>query len=181
MASREIDRLTAEQKNLVDQIVVQFQRAWKDAAQRFAIRVVRHGARILRGRRLRAQGFQERLYTRWATPLDHYELCLYIAQNCGDYFNRKFRPNAANKNDYQFEALVRLQAGAVRVAGEVYALLLAGYASGAHARWRTLHEIAVTALFIAHQDRETAERYVHHCFVKSYEDAQHYQKHASRL
>jgi len=58
-------------------------------------------------------------------------------------------PKAAAQNDYQFEALVRLQAGAARVAGEIYALLLSGYASGAHARWRTLHEIAVTALFIA--------------------------------
>jgi Family of unknown function (DUF5677) len=101
--------------------------------------------------------------------------------NCGEYFNREFRPKAAATNDFQFEALVRLQAGAVRVAGEVYALLLAGYASGAHARWRTLHEIAVTALFIAQEDKETAERYVHHRFVKSYEDALEYQKHAGKL
>jgi hypothetical protein len=52
--------------------------------------------------------------------------------------------------------------------------LLAGYASGAHARWRTLHEIAVVALFIAQEDNSTAERYVHHRFVKSYEDAVEY-------
>jgi hypothetical protein len=136
---------------------------------------------ILRGRRLRTQGFQERLYSRWAGPLDLYELCLYVAHNCGDYFNRNFRSKAAAKNDYQFEALVRLQAGAVRVAGEIYALLLSGYASGAHARWRTLHEIAVTALFVAQENKETAERYMHHLFVKSYEDALHYQKHAGKL
>jgi len=60
----------------------------------------------------------------------------------------------------------------------VYALLLAGYPSGAHARWRTLHEIAVTALFIAQETKETAERYVHHRFVKSCEDALHYQQYA---
>ncbi len=108
-------------------------------------------------------------------------MCLYIAQNCGEYFNREFRPKATATNDYQFESLVRLQAGAARAAGEVYALLLAGYASGAHARWPTLHEIAVTALFIAQEDKETAERYVHHRFVKSYEDAVEYQKHAGKL
>ena len=177
----ESDGLTAEDKKLVDELAAQLRGAFSDTAQRFAARVVRHGAKILRGRRVRMEGFKERLYGRWAHPLDLYELCLHIALNCGDYFNRKFRPKAAASNDYQFEALVRLHAGAARVAGEVYALMLAGYPSGAHARWRTLHEIAATALFIAQEDKDTAERYIHHQFVKSYEDALEYQKHAGRL
>src|SRR5207245_4839926 len=143
----ESEALTAEEKRLVDEVVAQLHGALNDTAQRFGARVVRHGTKILRGRRLRNNGFQERLYSRWAIPLDLYELCLYIAQNCGEYFNREFRPKAAATNDYQFESLVRLQAGAARVAGEIYALLLAGFASGAHARWRTLHEVAVVAIF----------------------------------
>jgi len=181
MSLRESDGLTAEDQKMVNELVAKLRGVLSDTAQRFGARIVRHGTKILRGRRVRNQGFQERLYGRWAHPLDLFELCLYIAQNCGEYFNREFRPKASAKNDYQFEALVRLQAGAARVAGEVYALLLAGYASGAHARWRTLHEIAVTALFIAQEDKETAERYVHHQFVKSYEDALEYQKHAGKL
>ncbi len=134
-----------EERKLVDDVVAKIRSASSDASKRFVVRVLRHGTMILRGRRVRTQGFQERLYNRWVHPLDLYELCLYVAQNCGDYFNRKFRPKAAAENDYQFEAMVRLQAGAVRVTGEIYALLLSGYASGAQARWRTLHEIAVTA------------------------------------
>jgi hypothetical protein len=177
----ESDELTAEEKRVVDEFVVKLRTGLSDSTKMFSARIVRQGAKILRGRRVRAQGFQERLYSRWAHPLDLYELCLYVAQNCGDYFNRQFRPKAAVQNDFQFEALIRLHAGAARVAGEIYALLLSGYASGAHARWRTLHEIAVTALFIAQADKETAERYVHHRFVKSYEDALHYQKHAGKL
>src|SRR5207244_4451291 len=103
--------------------------------------------------------------------------CLYIAHSCGGFFNRHFRPpDTAGTNDYKFETLVRLQGGAVRVAGEVYTLMLSGYASGAHARWRTLHEIAVVALFIAQEDKKTAERYVYHRFVKSHEDALKYQE-----
>jgi hypothetical protein len=181
MGLSESDALTAEEQQLVDGIVAKIRRGLSDASKRFGVRVVRHGSMILRGRRIRSQGFQERLYSRWSGPLDLYELCLYVAQNCGDYFNRKFRPKTAVGNDYQFEAMVRLQAGAVRVAGEIYALLLSGYASGAHARWRTLHEIAVTALFIAQENKETAERYMHHLFVKSYEDSLQYQKHAKKL
>jgi len=173
--------LTSEEQKLVDELVAQIRRAMGDTAQRFGTRVIRDGTQILRGRRLRMEGFQERLYSRWALPLDCYELCLYVAQGCGDYFNRNFHPGAGAEEDHQFETLIRLQAGAVRVAGEVYALLLAGFPSGAHARWRTLHEIAVTALFIAQEGKETAERYVHHRFVKSYEDAVQYQKYAGKL
>jgi hypothetical protein len=179
--SRESNRLTAEEKKLVDELVAQLGSVKRDTAQRLATRFVRHGSKILRGRRVRMEGFQGRLYSRWAVPLDFYELCLYIAQNSGDFFNRKFHPKSVTKNDHQFEVLVRLQAGAVRVAGEIYTLLLAGYASGAHARWRTLHEIAVTALFIGQEGKKTAERYVDHRFVKSYEDALEYQKHAEKL
>ncbi len=110
MGLSESDELTAEEKRLVDEFVATLRTGLSDTAKRFGTRVVRQGTRILRGRRVRTEGFKERLYSRWAHPLDLYELCLYVAQNCGDYFNRRFRPKAAAQNDYQFEALVRLQA-----------------------------------------------------------------------
>jgi hypothetical protein len=59
--------------------------------------------------------------------------------------------------------------------------LLSGFASGANARWRTLHEIAVVSTFIAQETDETAERYFNHRFVKAYEDALEYRKHSERL
>jgi len=164
-----------------DAIAKELKKAAGDAALRLGTRLIRHGGQILRGRRLRAQGFEERLYSRWAYPLDMYELCLYLAHQCGDYFIHHFGARAVEVQDNKYAALTRLHAGAVRVAGEIYTLLLSGFASGAHARWRTLHEIATVALLISNQPDEVAERYLHHQFVKSYEDAQHYQKHAARL
>ena len=151
------------------------------SAGRLGARIIRHGSQILRGRRLRIQGFEERLYDRWAYPLDLYELCLYLAQECGDQFNDQLRAHAAGLNDCKFEALVRLQAAAARISGEIYKLLLGGYANGAHGRWRTLHETAVVALFLAEENNETAEKFLLHQFVKSYEDAQDYQKYATSL
>lgn len=106
---------------------------------------------------------------------------MYLAQDCGDAFNKHFRNHAIATRDYKFEALVRLHGAAARIAGEVHKLLLGGYASGAHARWRSLHETAIVALFIAQESNEVAERYFHHQFVKSYEDAQDYQKYAEAL
>jgi len=57
--------------------------------------------------------FEERLLYRWEKALDLYELCLYLAQSCGEHFNKKFLTNTTN---CKFEALTRLHAGASRVA-----------------------------------------------------------------
>lgn len=57
----------------------------------------------------------------------------------------------------QFNALIVLQ--------EIRVLLQAGFWSGAAARWRALHETAVTAKIIAGGDAVLAQRYLDHGFV----------------
>jgi hypothetical protein len=106
---------------------------------------------------------------------------VYLAQDLGEYFDQSYRQIAVDTHDYKFEALSRLHAGAARIGGEIYSLLIAGYGSGAHARWRTLHELSIVAAFIAQEHDEIAERYIHHEFVKTFEDAKHYQEHAGNL
>jgi hypothetical protein len=62
------------------------------------------------------------------------------------------------------------------------ALLRAGYAEGALARWRTLHELTVITSFLHEQDdNDVALRYLEHEAISSWWDAQAYQKHAQRL
>ncbi|MFS4688339.1 DUF5677 domain-containing protein [Klebsiella quasipneumoniae subsp. similipneumoniae] len=43
-----------------------------------------------------------------------------------------------------------------------------GFADAAHARWRALHEVAATAMFIAKHGKECAERFYYHEIVDSY-------------
>ena len=57
----------------------------------------------------------------------------------------------------------------------------AGYADGAHARWRALHEIAVVGLFIQAKGQQIAERYLLHDGIESYKAANLYQRYANRL
>ncbi|MDQ6677229.1 MAG: DUF5677 domain-containing protein, partial [Acidobacteriota bacterium] len=111
---------------------------------------------LLYARRVQSAGFNERLYSRWAEGLDQYELSLIAASESGDYFNEHFRSKTA-KDDYRPEVLYRLHGNALLVATEIYHLLLGGFASGAHGRCRTLHEIAVVMLFISGQPSSTAE------------------------
>jgi hypothetical protein len=55
-------------------------------------------------------------------------------------------------------------------------LMRSGFPDGAHARWRTLHEIAVVSIFIAKHGKAVAERYVDHDIVDSYKSAVQHQK-----
>ena len=61
---------------------------------------------------------------------------------------------------------MHLHANACLVTSEVITLLEAGYSSGATARWRSLHEVAVYAMFIVKHGPGTAERYLRHVHIK---------------
>lgn len=76
---------------------------------------------------------------------------------------------------------MRLQARACHVTSEIYALLRAGHAEAALARWRTLHELTVIAAFLKDHDETLARRFLEHEAITAWWDAQAYQRHAKRL
>jgi hypothetical protein len=138
-----------------------------------------HG--MLLGRRKDRDAFEARLVHRWRKPLDLLETIIAIAAEAGADFNQEWRPSASVEKDYAFDALIRLHARACQIASEVLTLLRCGYADGAHARWRSLHELTVVALFISQNGRDVAEQYLLHDTVESYKAAEQYQKYAPVL
>lgn len=125
--------------------------------------------------------FRERLDEIWGSPIQLLEMLLAISFEAGATFNDDYRQQAAENNDYVFDALSRLHARGCQVTAEIILLLKNGYADGAHARWRTLHEIAVTAIFISKHGQGTAERFLQHGAVSEYKDATLYEKYHSML
>jgi len=63
--------------------------------------------------------------------------------------------------------LIRLLVRGCQVTDEIICLLENGFADGAMARWRILHEIAVVAAVISHYGGSIAERYLDHQAVES--------------
>lgn len=104
-----------------------------------------------------------------------------LALEAGDDFNSEFRPAASTAGDALFEALTRLHARACQIGAEIHALLSLGYADGAHARWRSLHEVSAVASFLSSEGIDVAERYLLHVGVESHKAASLYQRYASRL
>ena len=120
--------------------------------------------------------FSRRLWRRWSSPLKLLRMLIEAARECGEAYNSKHRPNAARDNDFVFEALVRLHARACLISDEICWLMEGGFASGAHSRWRTLHELTTVSFFIGERDQDVAERYLLHHVVESAKAADQYQK-----
>jgi hypothetical protein len=121
----------------------------------------------LRRQQREAAGFQKRLLARWRLPLDLLRMLLTISREFGDTVNQELRKTSSPNSNHLIEVLTRLHARACQVVDEILSLLSAGFADGAMARWRTLHEIAVIALFIGKHGDELAERYILHQHVES--------------
>lgn len=125
--------------------------------------------------------FEKRRVKLWKKPFELFEFYLSVVTEMGAEFNDHYRETASKEDDLVFEVLTRLHARACQIGSEVMVLMRAGFADGAHARWRTLHEIAVVVIFIAKHGREAAERYVDHEIVDSYKAALQHQKHCEAL
>jgi hypothetical protein len=136
----------------------------------------RHAPAFLQEARAMREGFENRLYSRWGRALDLADTLRAVALEAGADFHRRHSPA---EGDWRYAALVRLHARGCLIGSEVMALLRSGHASGAHARWRSLHEVAVVAVFI--EDQETARRYLSHGAIESYRAARDYQRHAAML
>jgi hypothetical protein len=125
--------------------------------------------------------FEDRIELRWGEAFELMELYYVLAFESGEAFNDKHREEAALGKNYLFDALTRIHARSCQIFYEIMALLKAGLADGAMARWRSLHELAVIALFLNEHGSEVAERYLAHALVENYKETKEYQKHCRKL
>ena len=125
-----------------------------------------------------AEGFEQRLYRKWSDALAWLDVFMMHVHAEAMAFSARQSQRAASEKDETFFVLRQLHARACRVTSEVAALLRSGHAEGAMARWRTLHEIAVTAEFIAKHGDDMARRYQEHVIARKPAAMSEYDTHA---
>lgn len=143
----------------------------------------------LRHRRGLESQFRYRLFGRWKEGLDRLEMLIMIAQEAGSTYIEDINDVGSGENGNEepaddasvLKALIGLHARACRIASEVLCLLQGGLADGANARWRSLHEVAVTALFLTQHGGDIADRYMEHAAIERLNAAEQYQKHCHTL
>ncbi|WP_447878781.1 DUF5677 domain-containing protein [Serratia fonticola] len=136
---------------------------------------------MLKEHRSLSDEFVVRNISRWTEAFDLLETLIVICTESGEEFNSSYRPQAASEDDLVFDLVVRHHARACHIANEILCLLKNGFADAAHARWRVLHEVAATAMFIAKHGKECAERFYHHEVVDSYNGMVEHKKYEHRL
>ena len=135
----------------------------------------------LEERRAHHAEFVERNISRWQKGFDQLELLIEIAIEAGESFNQRLRPDAVQQGDVLFDVVVRLHAKGCLIGKEILALLKNGFADGAHARWRALHELSVTAMFLAKHGADAALSYTDFEFVEAYKGAAQLNRYESRI
>lgn len=129
---------------------------------------------LLRRKKEWRTGFENSIRQRWGEALDEYEVVVEAAMSMWMEFNKRWFYPARAAEDHQTVSLIELHSRCLRVAQEVLALLSAGYATGAHARARTMHELAVVAMFLKENPPSVALRYREHAVVERHKRAIEY-------
>jgi len=182
---RVLERFTAEhpdvgEDRLAEAISTAIKEQLPNAGKNLLNSLKAKAPEMLREHRELEASFRERNFDRWREGLDLLQMLVVIAEEAGSDFNAEFRPRAAKENNLVFEAVCGLHARAILVAREVFCLLEGGFADGALARWRSLHEIAVVSGFLSERDNQLAERYLLAREARKYDTMMEYQRHASR-
>jgi hypothetical protein len=159
---------------VVDQLPQLIEAMTSELATIILVTLKRRWRGELRSQRREYTSFQRRLYRRWGASLGLLRMLLTISREYGASVNQELRDASGTGAQHLVEVLTRLHARACQVVDEILVLLTAGFADGAMARWRTLHEIAAIALFIGEHGEDLAERYVLHQYVESKRAMQDY-------
>lgn len=123
--------------------------------------------------------FENRLYRVWGKPLGRFEMMIVMCRELGSEVNDEFR----NRNDesYKLDVLTRLHAHSLQISCEILQLIKGGYADGAMARWRSLHESAVISRLISTSEEKLAEKYYNHKYIDDYKFSMSYNEHCDYL
>jgi len=135
---------------------------------------------MLDERRKEDQSFEERNIGRWQKAFDAIETMVEIAGEVGEACDKEERALAQSEDDYRFEAMSQLFPRALLVTREIIHLLKGGFPDAALSRWRSLHELTVTAMFIGLNDKNIALRYLASFDFQARRAARQYNKHAQR-
>ncbi len=126
-------------------------------------------------------GFRERLEDRWGEAFTYLRMMLTISREIAGEVHRKQAKRRSKKNQHKREVMQRLHGRGCQIVAEILTLMQNGFADGAMARWRTLHEITVVAALIADHDDDLARRYLDHEAVESKRALDLHRKHEIEL
>lgn len=120
--------------------------------------------------------FREGIEDHWGKGLDYLRMLLTACRDIGRQTLKRHNKSNSKRHASRRWVLVRLHARSCQVTDEIICLIENGFADGAMARWRTLHELSVVATLISNGDEDLAERYILHDSVEVKRQADEYEE-----
>lgn len=111
--------------------------------------------------------FRTNLEVRWGKGFDALRMLIELSRDIGTDFHKRARRSRSQRCIHLNQALSHLHVRAIQIASEIMVLMENGYADGAIARWRTLHEVACVAMVLNDGGDALAERYLVHEIVEA--------------
>lgn len=120
--------------------------------------------------------FRFNLQARWGKGFDALRILIELSRDIGTDFHRRSSRSRSRRRVHLNKALSHLHVRAIQIASEIMVLMENGYADGAIARWRTLHEVACVAMVLGDGGETLAERYLAHEIVEAKKGLGQYQQ-----
>lgn len=120
--------------------------------------------------------FRFNLQARWGKGFDALRMLIELSRDIGTDFHRRASCSRSRRRAHLNKALSHLHVRAIQIASEIMVLMENGYADGAMARWRTLHEVACVAIVLGDGGETLAERYLAHEIVEAKKGLGQYQQ-----
>lgn len=127
------------------------------------------------------KSFEERNQARWREGFAYMTALIASCTELGEAVNLHFQNNTRDIGPATSSALTTLHARCLRVANEAFSLMRCGFADGAYSRWRTMHEIYATCLFITKTGEDIATRYQEAWHLKALKRAKEYRRYEQIL
>jgi Family of unknown function (DUF5677) len=167
----------AERINDADEL----KRAVKELFKDLSAKVMEKAPIAVAEERRSHQEFMERNGARWSRGFEALEALVVSCIEAGTTFQKDFLSYPELQTDVLLGVLLRIHARSCRTANEIVALLKNGYADAGLSRWRTLHELEVSALVIKRIGKSAATDYLVCGEVKALEGMMEYQKCAAQM
>ncbi|MDT8328199.1 MAG: DUF5677 domain-containing protein [Roseovarius sp.] len=127
-----------------------------------------------------SKGFEERNFSRWKPAFDHLEMLWDVGQKLGEAHGKDVQLRNDDDNNATMAALAHIFPKSLLVVQEIICLLKGGFPDGALTRWRSLHELSVTAMYIAKHGEDAAKQYLLSFHFSARRAAHQMNKHSDR-
>ncbi|CAI2719271.1 DUF5677 domain-containing protein [Nitrospina watsonii] len=173
-------------QEIEDIIKKSFKSATAKTAKSVFKQLKKDAPKMLKERRTAIEAFENRHKSRWENALNLLETQIVISEELSQEFHNGFHENNQEMetplDHITFEALHNLHTRGLLIGREILCLLKAGYADGALARWRSLHEIAVIISFLCNIENkeEISTRYILSREAQTLKAMENLNKHANK-